>query len=60
MAPLDRAGWDPDELDRRLRDHVAELVEHLRGESPNKALSNRHTVRFGRKGGLAVNIGGLN
>jgi hypothetical protein len=59
MAPLD-SGGDLPEIDRRLRDHVAELVEHLRGEAPNKALSNRHTVRFGRKGGLAVDINGPN
>src|SRR3954452_22634159 len=59
MAPLDDGG-DLLELDRRLRDHVAELVEHLRGESPNKALSNRYTVRFGRKGALAVDVDGPN
>jgi hypothetical protein len=60
MAPMDGASWDLRELDRRLRDHVADLVEHLRGESPNKALSNRRTVRFGRKGGLAVDVDGPN
>jgi hypothetical protein len=48
---------DIDAVDRLLRDKVVELVEHFRGPR-NKALSNRHVVRFGRKGGLAVDIAG--
>jgi hypothetical protein len=59
MAPLDNgAGWNLEELDGRLRDHVAELVEHLRRESPNKKLSNRRTFRFGSKGSLSVKVDG--
>jgi hypothetical protein len=49
---------DIEDIDRRLRDKAAELVEHLRGTAPVKALSDRRTVRFGRKGGLAVDIDG--
>jgi hypothetical protein len=51
---------DIDVVDRLLRDSVAELVEHLRSVPPNKRLSNRCTLRFGRKGGLAVDIDGPN
>jgi hypothetical protein len=51
---------DIDIVDQLLRDSVAELVEHLRGVTPNRRLSNRHTVRFGRKGGLAVDIADSN
>jgi hypothetical protein len=55
------AAWDVlDYVDRQLRDRVVELVEHLRGEAPNKASSTRRTVRFGNKGGLAVDIDGPN
>jgi hypothetical protein len=61
MAPLDSgAGWDLHELDRRLRDHAPELVEHLRGVAPNKAASNAREVRFGTKAGLRVDIAGPN
>jgi hypothetical protein len=49
---------DIDVVDRLLRDNVVALVEHLRGVAPNKRLSNPRTVRFGRKGGLAVDIDG--
>jgi hypothetical protein len=56
------ADWprDLDEIAGRLREHAAELVQHLRGVAPNKALSDRRTVRFGTKGGLAVDIDGPN
>lgn len=56
MAPFD--GGDLPEIDRRLRERADKLVEHLRGETPNKVLSNQRVVRFGRKGGLAVDITG--
>lgn len=62
MSPLDSGtgSWDLDEIASRLREHAPELVQHLRGEAPNKALSDRRTVRFGTKGGLAVDIDGPN
>jgi hypothetical protein len=54
------AAWDVlDEVDSRLRDRADELVEHFRG-APDKASSTRRTVRFGKKGGLAVDIVGPN
>jgi hypothetical protein len=51
---------DIDVVDRLLRDNVAELVEHLRGVPPNKGSASRRVVRFGRKGGLAVDVAGPN
>jgi hypothetical protein len=55
------AVWDVlDEVDSRLRDRAVELVEHLRGITPNASQSTRRTVRFGNRGGLAVDTVGPN
>lgn len=44
---------DTDALRQRLRDRTEELTAALLGE-PNKALSTRHDLRFGRRGSLSV------
>jgi hypothetical protein len=47
-------------IDRPLRERVGELVIHIRGQQPNRALSSRTELRFGNHGSLAVVISGRN
>ena len=44
-------------IDRQLDARVDEIARHLLGE-PNRALSSRTQLRFGRNGSLAVEIAG--
>jgi hypothetical protein len=60
-----RAGYTGDRvdiktIDRLLRERVGELVIHIRGQQPNRALSSRTELRFGTNGSLAVVIAGRN
>lgn len=50
--------WPIEEIDDRLRENVGELVEHVLDQPPNRKLSIKDTLRFGNKGGIAVEISG--
>jgi phage/plasmid primase-like uncharacterized protein len=47
-----------EELDRRLRDRIEDLVCELRSAQPNPKLSTKAELRFGSKGSLAVTVAG--
>ena len=49
---------DTEEIRRSLAEQAEAVALHYIGETPNKALSSRAELRFGRKGSLAIRIDG--
>ena len=43
-----------------LEARAVELVSHLLGSGPNRALSNSHQTRWGRRGSFALAVTGPN